>query len=129
MSKAVNVQEEAKEILVQWYNREVLDETPVVRGSLLGLIFGLSRQHAVTINGTVHLTRNAPDLETPLGIMLLGHELYHVVHQMELGWWRYLVRYLVGWRPSHVSVGRSHPMEGPAYERGDQVWWAMHPPA
>lgn len=128
MSRKVTISDEAKAILAQWYDRETLDETPVLRGSLFGFIFGMSRQHAVTINRTVHLTSHAPDPDTPLGIMLLGHELFHVVHQTELGWWKYIARYLTGWRPSHVSNGRSHPMEKPAYERGDQIWWAMQTP-
>ena len=125
MSRTAEISEEAKEILVQWYDREILDDTPVLRGSIFGFIFGASGQHAVTINGTVHLTSRAPDSDSPLGIMLLGHELFHVVHQMELGWWKYLVRYLASWRPSHVSNGRSHPVEGPAYERADKIWRAM----
>ncbi len=128
MSRTVDVSEYAKEILTQWYDRNMLDETPVLRGSLFGVIFGMSRQHAVTINRTVHLTSHAPDPDTRLGIMLLGHELYHVEQQTRLGWWRFLLRYITGWRPSHVSNGRSHPMERPAYERGDQVWRAMQPP-
>ena len=128
MSRTVDIPEETKKILGRWYDRKILDETPVLRGSLFGAIFGISKQHAVTINRTVHLTSHAPDPDTPLGIMLLGHELFHVVHQMELGWWRYLIRYLAGWRPSHISNGRNHPMERPAYERGDQLWRAMQPP-
>ncbi len=128
MSRTVVVPEEAKEILARWYDREILDETPVLRGSIFGLIFGLFGQHAVTINRTVHLTKHAPDPDTQVGIMLLGHELFHEAHQTELGWWKYLIRYLASWRPSHVSNGRSHPMERPAYERGDEIWRAMHPP-
>lgn len=127
MSKSVVIPEKAKKILAQWYDRDILDETTVLRGSLLGAIFGLSGQHAVTINRTVHLTSLAPDPDTPLGIMLLGHEFYHVVHQRQLGWWKYLIRYVAGWRPSHVSSGRGHPMERSAYERGDEVWQAMQP--
>ena len=127
MSRTVDVSEEARVILNKWYDREFLDNTPVLRGSLFGWIFGASGQHAVTINRTVHLTRHAPDPDTPAGIMLLGHELYHVVQQTELGWWRFLFRYIIGWRPSHISNGRSHPLEMPAYERGDEIRRAMPP--
>ena len=127
MAKTVEVSKEAKVILTQWYDREILDETPILRGSLFGWMFGVSRQHAVTINRTVHLTRHAPDLATQAGIVLLGHELYHVGQQARLGWWQFLFRYIVGWRPSHISSGRSHPMEKPAYERGDEIWRAMQP--
>ena len=127
MARTVEVSEEAKAILTQWYDREILDETPVLLGSLFGWIFGASGQHAVTINRRVHLTRHAPDSDTPSGIVLLGHELYHVLQQTELGWWRFLFRYIVGWRPSHITSGRSHPMERPAYERGDEVRRAMQP--
>lgn len=125
MSRTVEVSAEAKVILIQWYGREILDETPVLRGSLFGWIFGASGQHAVTINRTVHLTRHAPDPETQAGITLLGHELFHVVQQTELGWWRFLIRYIAGWRPSHITNGRSHPLERPAYERGDEIRRAM----
>ena len=127
MSRAVDVSEEVKEILTQWYDREILDETPVLRGSIFGVIFGISGQHAVTINRTVHLTSHAPDLDIPVGIMLLGHELFHVEQQTDLGWWRFFLRYMTGWRPSHVSNGRSHPMERPAYERGDEIWRVLQP--
>ncbi len=125
MSKTVEVSEEAKKILAQWYDREILDDTTVLRGSLFGAIFGLFRQHAVTINGTVHLASGAPDPDSPLGIALLGHEFFHVMHQMQLGWWKYLLRYVGSWRPSHITNGRAHPMERPAYERGDDVWQSM----
>ena len=127
MSRTVEVSEEARVILTRWYGREILDATPVLRGSLFGWLFGASGQHAVTINRTVHLTRHAPDPDTPAGITLLGHELYHVEQQIELGWWKFLFRYIVGWRPSHISNGRGHSMERPAYERGDEIRQAMQP--
>ena len=125
MSRNVVVSKDAKDILSKWYDPKTLDETTVLRGSLFGAIFGLFGQHAVTINRRVHLTPRAPDPVTPIGVMLLGHELFHVEHQTELGWWKYLIRYVTIWRPSHVSNGRAHPMERPAYERGDQIWHAM----
>ena len=125
MSSTVDISQETKNILSQWYDRRTLDDTSVVRGSLFGAIFGMSGQHAVTINRRVHLTKHAKEVDSPLGIMLLGHELFHVVHQQELGWWKYLLCYLTGWRPSHVSNGRTHPMERPPYERGDEIWRAM----
>lgn len=75
----------------------------------------------MTINGRVHLTPRAPSLETREGLLLAAHELYHVVQQREMGWWRFFLRYLWRWRPSHVRNGRSHPLEAPAYARAEEV--------
>lgn len=93
----------------------------MLRGSLFGWVFGRFGQHAATINRTVHLTPRAPDLESVPGVVLLGHECYHVLQQQEMGWWRFLAAYICRWRPSHVSRGWEHPLERPAYERGREV--------
>ena len=62
------------EQLVQWYDRTLIEATPVLRGSLIGNLIGLGRPHAITINGTVHWTRNAPaDVASVAGTVLLGH--------------------------------------------------------
>ncbi len=108
--------------LSRWYDRSLIESTPVLSGSLVGRIFGLGRPHAVTLNGTVHWTRNAPaDVASVAGTVLLGHELYHVVDQLRRGWWRYLAGYLWRWRPWHLSRPWEHPYEVPAYERGREI--------
>ena len=93
----------------------------MLQGSLFGLLFGLFGQHAVTINKSVHVTHRAPDLDSDSGTVLVGHELFHVVQQQEMGWWGFLARYVLNWRPSHVSAGWKHPLEEPAYARGTEI--------
>ena len=121
MSTPAIVPASTKQILKAWYAEQMIDATPVLHGSFLGWLFGRFNQHAVTINGTVHLTSKADALDSPEGVVLLGHEYYHVVQRGEMGWWSFLARYLWGWRPSHVRDGRKHPLEAPAYARGDEV--------
>jgi hypothetical protein len=65
----------------------------------------------------VHLTSHAPELDPDQGIRLVGHELFHVVQQREVGWWSFLARYLWNWRHAQTKNDRQHPMERPAYER------------
>ena len=104
-----------------WYGDELPAGVRLLRSSLFGWLFGSAGQHAVTINRTVHWTRHAPALETAPGTALLGHELYHVVQQQEMGWWRFLARYLWGWRPAHIKRGYEHPLERPAYDRQAEI--------
>ncbi len=125
MSTRLALSNRAKQHLLQWYDEDTLTKTPVVTGSMFGRIFGATGQHAVTINQTVNWAPGAPDLDSDVGIGLLGHELYHVVDQREMGWWGYLARYLWAWRPSHIKNGRSHPMEAPAYARGREILDAL----
>ena len=121
MGKRVALPEKARRILLWWYNQQLLEETCVLRGSLFGTLFARFGQHAVTINGTVHLTSQAQELDSDAGIVLLGHECYHVVQQSEQGWWAFLARYIWHWRPSHVRHGWKHPLESPAYERAREI--------
>ena len=121
MSKQLVVPPSIKQQLQQWYPQEMIDDVPVLKDSIYGFIFGLFRQRAVTLNGTVHLTRHAPELDTTPGTVLLGHELYHVQQQRDLGWRGFLFRYLKGWRPSHITQGWRHPLERPAYDRGEEI--------
>lgn len=114
-----------KQRLWPWYDPSLLNDTRVLRGSLFGKVFGWSGQAGVTVNGVVHLTPRAHDLESAAGTALLAHELFHVVQQREMGWWRYLLRYLIRWRPKHISRGWEHPMEAPAYARGSEVRQAL----
>jgi hypothetical protein len=120
MSRRVEVPAAVRARLAPWYGDELPARVRLVSGSLFGWLFGLAGQHAVTINRTVHWTRHAPALETAQGTALLGHELYHVVQQ-QMGWWRFLARYLWQWRPVHTRRGYEHPMERPAYERQAEV--------
>ncbi|MDP6420798.1 MAG: DUF4157 domain-containing protein [SAR202 cluster bacterium] len=121
MSKPVQVAEETAEILSRWYGPDLPRRVVVVRGSIVGWLFGLTGQAAVTINGKVHLTPRANDLESKSGIVLLGHELFHVVQQNEMGWAPFIARYVIHWRPTHISDGKRHPMERPAYDRGEEI--------
>ena len=121
MATTVTVSVAVKQRLSPWYDAEFFESVRVLRGSIRGRLFGMSGQHAVTINGTVHLTPSADVLETDKGMVLLGHECFHVVQQREWGWWRFLARYIAGWRPSHIKHGSRHPLEAPAYERGREI--------
>ncbi len=94
----------------------------LLQGSIFGWAFGLLGQAAVTVNGRVHLTSKAPaDLESVEGTALIGHELYHVEQQAEMGWWGFLARYVWGWRPVHIKDGSIHPLEAPAYARQKEI--------
>ena len=117
----VDVPEKAQSILARWYGDNLPGQATVLRGSLMGTLFGLTGQAAVTLNKTIHLTPRASALDSDRGIVLLGHELYHVLQQTELGWTRFLLKYLIGWRPIHIKEGRRHPMERPAYDRGHEI--------
>jgi hypothetical protein len=121
MATQVEVPDRTKSILSRWYGDHLPGQATVIRGSLIGKVFGMTGQAAVTINKTIHLTPKASELDTDRGIALLGHELFHVLQQTELGWTRFLLKYLTGWRPVHVKEGWRHPMERPAYDRGREI--------
>ncbi|MDA0770951.1 MAG: DUF4157 domain-containing protein [Chloroflexi bacterium] len=121
MAVQLSLSDEAREVLANWYEASLINDTSVLKGSLFGNLFGLFGQHAVTINGRVHVTRHAPDISTDFGIMLVGHEFFHVQDQHQRGWWAYLFAYAKGWRPAHINNGTSHPMESGAYARGSEV--------
>ena len=126
MSQKGVILPETRRRLRHWYAEELLEKTPVLRGSFFGGAFGLFGQAAVTIDGTVHLTRHAPDdLDSVVGVALLGHELFHVVQQREIGWGRFLGKYVLSWRRWHVRDGRAHPLEAPAYARGEEIRRAL----
>ena len=113
--------ERARTHLLRWYSEELLESARVTASSLFGRLFGVFGQHAVTINKTVHLTPQAPTLDSDSGIALLGHELFHVRQQEEAGWWRFLVQYLLHWRPVHIKQGSKHPLEAPGYQRQREI--------
>ncbi len=125
LASVVTIPADARAVLAHWYVDELLDSTRVLQGSLFGWLFGLSGQHAVTINGTVHLTPKAPDVGSDSATVLIGHELFHVEHQRRIGWWRYLAAYVARWRPAHVRQGWKHPYEAPAYARGREIRAAL----
>ena len=126
MSERIEVPTEVCDKLEPWYG-ELPRNVRMLRGSLLGWVFGRAGQHAVTINGTVHWTSRAPELESVGGTVLFGHELFHVVHQANVGWWRYLAGYVRHWRPKHIKHGREHPYEVDAYARGEEIRAALTP--
>ncbi len=121
MAATVTVSAAVKQRLSPWYDTEFLESVTVLHGSVAGRLFGMFGQHAVTINGTVHLTPSADDLESDKGTVLLGHECFHITQQQEMGWWRFLAKYIAGWRPTHIKHGSRHPLEAPAYERGREI--------
>ena len=87
MAQRAALSVEVKAALRPWYPNDVMDGVLVLRGSFFGWLFGLNGNHAVTINGAVHLTKRAP-LEGSLGwTALMGHELFHVEQQAAIGWW------------------------------------------
>ena len=118
----VQMSARAKDVLSKWYDPQLLETTLVFQGSSWGKFFGAFGQRAVTLNKVVHLTKNAHDPDTDDGIMLLGHEFFHVEHQLRDGWGSYIRAYMRGWRPWHIWAGHKHPMEVEAYRRGDEVW-------
>jgi hypothetical protein len=127
MPKQVAVPDDMKAVLRQWYSDAVLVNTRVLQGSFFGWLFGLSGQHAVTINKTVHLTVNADAEGSPGRTVLIGHELFHVVQQNDMGWWRFLLSYLWHWRPTHIKHGKTHHYEAPAYDRGNAIRTVVGP--
>ena len=109
MSIKVVLHQSAVRSLSAWYDKRLLVETPILKSSVFGWVFGLMNQAAVTVNRVIHLTGRPPgvDLTSISGIALIGHELYHVKQQQEMGWWRFILRYMWYWRPKHITGGRS----------------------
>ena len=125
MARQMAMPQEARNLLARWYTQEQLESATLLQGSLIGWLFGIFGQAAVTVNGTVHLTPRAPDLGSTYGKVILGHEYYHVLQQREMGWWNFLAQYVWSWRPYHVTQGWKHPLEAPAYARGEEVRVAL----
>ena len=121
MAKKAALSLEVRAALRPWYSDAVMERVPVLRGSFFGWLFGLNGNHAVTINGTVHVTKRAVPEGTLNWTVLMGHELYHVEQQASMGWWRFLARYLWRYRPRHLWNARTHPDEIPAYARGREI--------
>lgn len=123
MAERLEIPESTVQELTHWYSENLIRNTPFLKGTFFGWLFGRFGQGAVTINKSVHLTGKPRDLDptSRSGIVLLGHELYHVLQQQEMGWLGFLLRYLWLWRPWHVTQGRRHPLEEPAYARGDEI--------
>lgn len=127
MAERVEIPESTVQELTRWYSEDLIRSTPFLKSTFFGWLFGRFGQGAVTINKSVHLTGKPRDLDptSRSGIVLLGHELYHVLQQQEMGWWSFLLRYLWHWRPRHVKQGRKHPLEKPAYAREDEISGAL----
>ncbi|MEX2599971.1 MAG: DUF4157 domain-containing protein, partial [Dehalococcoidia bacterium] len=124
VSTRIEIPAHCAQSLERWYGALPL-EVRVLRGSFLGWLFGLTGQHGVTVNSTVHWTRHAPPIDSEAGTVLLGHELFHVLQQQEMGWLRFLAGYLRHWRPRHVERGWEHPYEVSAYQRGREIREAL----
>lgn len=126
MATEIMIPQSSARKLARWYDEQLLKKTPVFRGGVYGWIFGLFGQAAVTIAETIHLTRYAPDdLSCSDSIALIGHEMYHVTQQGQMGWWGFLFRYVWHWRPKHIKSGADHPLEKPAYERQREIEQAL----
>lgn len=125
MSTREELSAEVKAALRPWYPDELLDGVRVLRGSLFGWLFGLNGNHAVTINGTVHLTKRVSPEGSVSRTVLIGHELFHVEQEASMGWWRFLLRYLWRYRLRHLRDARSHPYEIPAYARSREIRAAL----
>lgn len=113
------------------------------QGGVLGFLFGVMGQWAVTWNQTVNLTPRATLYirgeqivpkkgEVPVesfmaqAIALLGHECWHVKQQREMGWWPFLGAYIREWL-AHGG-GRDNKLEMPAYELGDRIYAGLQQP-
>ncbi len=126
MANKVPLPQDSTQKLTRWYDEQILSMTPLLRRSFFGWLFGLFGQAAVTINKTIHLTRHAPDgLSSLAGLALIGHEMYHVIQQRQMGWWTFLLRYVWHWRPRHIKRGAEHPLERLAYERQREIEQAL----
>lgn len=127
MAERVKIPESTVQELTRWYSEELIRSTPFLKSTFFGWLFGRFGKGAVTINKSVHLTGKPRDLDptSRSGIVLLGHELYHVLQQQEMGWWRFLSRYLWHCRPRHVKQPRKHPLEKQAYARQDEISGAL----
>jgi hypothetical protein len=121
MAKRVTLSPDSVNKLTTWYHQSVLSGTPILQHSIFGWLFGLFKQHGVTINKTIHLTNRAPKIDSDSWIALIGHELIHVLQQQEMGWWKFLAKYIWHWRPKHINRGREHPLEKRAYARQDEI--------
>ena len=82
MSEKVEIPQSTAQELIRWYTEDLIRSTSFLKGTFFGWFFGLFRQAAVT----------APDLSSRSGVVLLGHELYHVLQQREIGWGSFLLR-------------------------------------
>ena len=125
MTERVEIPQSTVQKLNDWYSEDFIRNTSFLKGSFIGWLFGRFKQAGVTVNKRVHLTSKAPDLSSHSGIILIGHELYHVLQQKDMGWWGFLRRYLWRWRPRHIKQGWKHPLEKPAYARGDEIKSAL----
>ena len=67
MATRVDISEKTRSHLARWYGDNLPGQVTVLRGSLIGTLFGLSGQAAVTINKTIHMTPKASDLDTDRG--------------------------------------------------------------
>jgi hypothetical protein len=122
MAQRLTIPENTREVLRNWYDEALIDGTPVFQGSFWGRVFGIFGQHAVTLNGRVHLTPNVDyEVGSGRGAILMGHELFHVEQQRDTGWIRFLIKYSLSWRPSQVRQVYEHPLERPAYARGNEI--------
>ena len=124
--------------LQPWFEDTLeVSSVSIVDRGLVCFIFGVFRQWAVTWNETIHLTKRAPFILEPTGVVsrrdgtestesyanalwLISHECLHIQQQREMGWWRFSFAYGRQW--VRHRGGSSNKFEGPAYELGDRVY-------
>lgn len=119
---------EAKGNLAPWFTPQELDAFRYKeRGPICWAFRALFHQDAVTWNRVVHFAQSQYDPRTPEGLSLIAHEMLHVRQQRELGWLRFLARYVWALRRAQYRGSRNaqHPMERPAYALGQEVLEAL----
>lgn len=120
MGKTITVSPEVKQKLIHWHDADFLDGISVLKGSFPGRLFGTFGHHAITINGMVRMTSNRTN-----GPYYWATSASMLIKQQQMGWWRFLARYIAGWRPSHIKHRSRHPLEALAYVRGREILRAL----
>ena len=118
----------SEEMKKEWGERVTLSAEVKLAPNWVSVVFGWMGQRGVTINGTIYMTPHWERLAWQGGNLKwmyqftdLAHELYHVNQQRNVGWGRFLWRYMVMW-PSHWRRQWEHPFEVPAYRFDKRVW-------
>ena len=124
-----------REVLCEDYGipMEETQEFPeIITDSIIGKIFALGKNNAVTLNSKVYITplflQRQEEEETTYGawyakrhfFALYSHEVYHALEQRRLGMVKFLSKYI----PLMLKWGgrSKHPMEAPAYAIGQDMF-------
>ena len=121
--------DEARRDLAPWFTEDELALFRYTDSSLIAWVFrNVFKQGAVTWNKVVNFARRSYDPEHFAGKALIAHELFHILHQDRIGWWRYLGTYVFyKLNPRYWRRGvKQHPMERDAYALQDEVERALN---